>query len=262
MSTSILGYKADVEIGDLYKRLYDLRPLIKNLATQKLARALITEIVDTIDTAHRTSAPCPKPWSLVGKNAYAKIQSNRKNNTRDPDWDADFTMTLFPEGPVTYIMPYAEQRSWLSVLENFPDTRDYSWQNSTDRPKDVSAQEWEEREVLWTRLLKPSGWIPKNAGLSLDYSSANLPRDPEDILPYIPSEEERARKWAKAASLDAWANARRAATPPQGGQDAYSTSQLISYMYSLDHINAVEQTWQDIVPNLKPITLSLIKDGF
>lgn len=60
-----------------------------------------------------------------------------------------------------YIIPYCGSglRDALNFLSKDKRLRDYHYQNQVDRPKNVSAAEWEKRRQVWEPLTEPKRWL-------------------------------------------------------------------------------------------------------
>lgn len=63
-------------------------------------------------------------------------------------------------------MPYANHDVLYDLLTKRPEMQDYGYWNNTDKPKDVSDDEWEQRRKDWDDALVSVG-IPKDNGMVL-----------------------------------------------------------------------------------------------
>ncbi|HCH1893837.1 hypothetical protein [Vibrio parahaemolyticus] len=96
---------------------------------------------------------------------------------RSTDWDFTFNVCLIPWGQHTLGLYYVEND--IGYRQSLMDVgfQDYHYQNSTDKPNDVTDSEWRQRELAWESVLP--GWTrPIERGLSYsvvdwdDYQSA------------------------------------------------------------------------------------------
>ncbi|MCA4005139.1 hypothetical protein [Vibrio vulnificus] len=96
---------------------------------------------------------------------------------RSTDWDFTFNVCLIPWGQHTLGLYYVEND--IGYRQSLIDVgfQDYHYQNSTDKPNDVTDSEWRQRELAWESVLP--GWTrPIERGLSYsvvdwdDYQSA------------------------------------------------------------------------------------------
>nr|WP_154723805.1 hypothetical protein [Vibrio cyclitrophicus] len=96
---------------------------------------------------------------------------------RSTDWDFTFNVCLIPWGQHTLGLYYVEND--IGYRQSLIDVgfQDYHYQNSTDKPHDVTDSEWRQRELAWESVLP--GWTrPIERGLSYsvvdwdDYQSA------------------------------------------------------------------------------------------
>lgn len=64
----------------------------------------------------------------------------------------------------TYWKIFSEEPSIIALIEKYFDLKDYHYQNSTDKPFDISKEDWQNRKTTWDKLLthysfKESGFI-------------------------------------------------------------------------------------------------------
>jgi hypothetical protein len=52
-----------------------------------------------------------------------------------------------------------------SLLEKVGEIEDFHYQNSTDRPDDISEKDWDHRYQVWNRLILSKSGIPLETGL-------------------------------------------------------------------------------------------------
>lgn len=130
------------------------------------------------------------------RDKYKKIKTTMQ---RDPEYDFEFEVCFMPCDERTLALLYVEQEKYTSIWENHPKVKDYHYQNQTDRPKGISKAEWEERSISWDKALAVTqGGGSGAAGLSMHtFGHYGIPFiQAEDILKYMPTLEQRARKFA------------------------------------------------------------------
>jgi hypothetical protein len=88
--------------------------------------------------------------------------------TYDSESDADFDVSLvvIPIDDKILCMPYANHGVLYDALTNRSELSDYGYWNNTDKPKDISESEWEQRKHDWDKALPRIG-VPKENGIVL-----------------------------------------------------------------------------------------------
>lgn len=92
---------------------------------------------------------------------------------RDPLADYSFEASFFPDGETIVVKLYSEHDFLKKCFFKVIKARDFHYQNSTDKPRNVSAKAWEQRSVTWDRLLPGSG-IPSENSFTFTFLTYNL----------------------------------------------------------------------------------------
>jgi len=137
---------------------------------------------------------------------HDEAREERKQNKlgyRSPDYDYELIACLYPEGDSCYLRLLGENLDIHKHLLDDERLTDFHYQNSTDRPKELSEEEWEERDKIWARLM-PSGEPTYNMFsyyIVSEYDTqTNLYRK-NDLIELQPSKEDRARHIAKEVTI-------------------------------------------------------------
>lgn len=102
---------------------------------------------------------------------------------------------LFPYENSTYIMFFGNTKH-IKIIEKYIDLIDFHYQNSTDKPDEITENDWNNRINIWDKILGGDGW-----GKPIDYGfqftlSEKMPCSYYDLLTMkkikIPSNEKRA----------------------------------------------------------------------
>ena len=111
---------------------------------------------------------------------HLKIREQCKYTDADFERDDEYIFNnhfyLFPHSDgKTYVMFFGNEAVKKAILsKNY--LEDYSFQDSTDRPKDIPKAEYKERERIWDDLLYPT-YRPRIEGLSFELTAnETLPR--------------------------------------------------------------------------------------
>lgn len=90
---------------------------------------------------------------------------------RDPIFDLNCSLACWLMNDYTYIRLFGE-RWFLKVFDNLPDyVEEYHYQNSTDYPKDIPEEKWQERRRNWDKIYDYSH---KHLNTMLTYEYINI----------------------------------------------------------------------------------------
>lgn len=93
-------------------------------------------------------------------------ESKEKNSI-----DFSCRVTVFPLRDQVLGIYFCECRELSAMFLNNPKIEDFHYQNCTDRPEDVSAKDWRQRERLWDKALCRGGLgVPALSGFTMDIS--------------------------------------------------------------------------------------------
>lgn len=97
-------------------------------------------------------------------------------------WELDVRgqIVVFVRPSGLYVQFFAHNKA-VEWADKNPRFKDWHWQNSTDRPDDVSGREWGERERFWKKLFAGSG-VPSEEGFSMELSTWTATNDMIDRI--------------------------------------------------------------------------------
>lgn len=96
---------------------------------------------------------------VLGKQILDGMHTSSRN-----EFDPDVTIVVYPVGGRFFIRLFADsvsliaQRS-LDFIPDLPEVVDFHYQNSCDKPKKVTEDEWQSRREIWDAA-HPSGRLP------------------------------------------------------------------------------------------------------
>jgi hypothetical protein len=138
--------------------------------------------------------------SLISSRIYNRIQEIDKTGRRDPEVDFSSSVTYYPLNDKLLAIFNGEQEAFTETWESFPGIKDYHYQNSTDRPKDIPEKEWKKRNSDWTKALNPS-----HSGFNFELSElfiySSLPTA-EAVIANLPSFKSRVSRTARELLLN------------------------------------------------------------
>ena len=136
----------------------------------------------------------------------AKVEQTHQ---RDPSIDMECEVVLFPHESGLYGIAYAENRAIENAFFASEGIERFAYWNNTDRPDDISDDDWVSRGRLWHELLPGSG-VPAECGLSRKLSPVTVMPSVKEIVEFwhhhpnvTPSFADRIRTYAIGAVADA-----------------------------------------------------------
>lgn len=189
------------------KQLLTFQKKVRELSLRefiKLKAHLAVECLDCRVMGTRTCEGEDDPKITPVRYAAGIIQDRvreiKKTRRRDPLYDFNFEVTVFPLTTKKALgMYFCDRREFTALIKSQPWFIDYHYQNSTDRPDEISAKEWRKRSADWDRTLGSMG-IPAQCGFTLDLGVPYLPYEivrPPDLMPYVPDFRTRVRMQAE-----------------------------------------------------------------
>jgi len=138
-------------------------------------------------------------YKYVEENIIIEKVNNFKNSHREPDLDYMFSVVILPKGRKNLVLAFTDDKEMLDIFEKFDFLEDYHYQNSTDKPDNISQRNWNKRRKDWDYVLGGNGWgKPIHCGLSYTFTTDTEPfsykEEKEDIFNQtLPSKEDRAK---------------------------------------------------------------------
>jgi len=214
MSKSIYGIRMPGTMGDVINQLHGLRPLMARRANQLLARAIARDATDHHDRAFIFGSDgdheaCSHSPGNHLSHAYGVIQQRildmGRTDTRDPEVDTNFDVVICEDGNNAVLLSFTEHHEWFMDLLSLPGAEDFSFWDGTDRPEDISEEDWATRRRTYERILSrdPHG-RPAGCGVTLTFQKPVEPPSINAILAEIPSREIRAHRLARQVALGRW----------------------------------------------------------
>ena len=117
---------------------------------------------------------------------------------RNPLVDFEFQLSLMPYQGHVYGIIYTEQKEWSDIWMKRPGVVDYSYWNNSDRPDEISDQEWDNRGKVWSAILDghPLG-IPAMLGFTAACTLEHVWPLKEDFELSLPTYQSRVQRCAQ-----------------------------------------------------------------
>ena len=177
------------DAAELSRMTQGFRDRLAPIRLSDHARLLAKRTCMTIDRAIALG----REWTpnALSKTYEAIDDAGRESDMthrRAVEEDFAFSISLIPDGETssTYGMLHSERTDWKSAWMRLKGVRPFSWQDSTDRPKNVTRAEWDRREAVWNRIM-PTG-VPARHGFcaTLFGTRIDFPRrDPMRLQPTL-----------------------------------------------------------------------------
>ncbi len=171
------------------------------------------------------------------------------NKKRHPDVDFKTSVTIFPHNGTFYGMVFTEQNEFYNLLLQYPIVEEYSYWNNTDKPNNITEDEWLMREDIWNDIFKDVS-IPEQAGFTQVCHSGNCTPTMNDVISnweqHLPSIEERSQYWTNELFL----TEELKEYPP----DAITTINVVKIVREITSNNSPETQLKKEIMRLKILT--------
>ncbi|HEJ2342363.1 TPA: hypothetical protein ACKRQV_001267 [Pseudomonas aeruginosa] len=172
------------------------RPLFVEQARRSVAAVFARKLAFGRDLAENFSFLDEDRNRWCRKNVDQQFDTAYRNQDdwlKTMSWDFTYSVAVLPYENHVLMLTYGSGHpDFRSLIESAGFT-DYHFQNSTDRPDDVSALEWEEREAAWDSALPTGRAVDSAFEFSLASWTDLLPvkHDSRLIRSCEPSEQQR-----------------------------------------------------------------------
>lgn len=120
--------------------------------------------------------------------SYQKMQEAEQRiiaeKIKKPEYDFFCDIVFFPMENEILAMLFAEQKSYIELFKEMPGVKPYPYWNNTDRPADLTEDQWKIRELKWKEAVGYTG-VPSLEGLSVSCYNHMPFIDPNSIHSYI-----------------------------------------------------------------------------
>lgn len=147
----------------------------------------------------------------AGKNPFREarmeVRTRQKeilgSGHRDPEVDFDFEIAILPYDGHVYGMVFSERSRWVGRWMELEDVEDYSYWDNTDRPDEISAEDWKARDRVWDGILRANAaGTPGMSGFSAQCTDRMLQPGLDEVMECIPAFEARVAARARETAMD------------------------------------------------------------
>lgn len=157
----------------------------------------------------------------------------------DSDFDLSCQVCLIPMKTKTLMM-YFGNDDLKEIVTNQSWLLDYHYQNQTDRPKNITARQWNQRKKDWDIALGPDG-VPANHSMSIHLLRTGMlpymPFRPNFTEDYIPDMPKRVREIVECIE-------------DPNAPETNSVSEIIEYMRSDAFLSWKKEREQEVSEKL------------
>lgn len=203
MSTKIYnGLKLNISnINELKKELVEfntktLMPFYKKEYSKMIA-ALLTGKVDSARYKNKDNIDfkisIEETYHEIYKDVRDRTKEVLKTNRRDVEIDFDFNIVILPIENKTLAIVYSEQNSFVELFKGLPFVEEYGYWDNSDKPDEISEEDWQTRNKDWNEVFKDSS-IPSKCGFTFKLIEGieEYP-DLNEVLSSIPNIEKRTK---------------------------------------------------------------------
>jgi len=179
-----------------------IRPIADEL-THRLLAQLVAQRIDRITLGMPLDEPTdavPYGYALATMREHAR--KIRETNLRDPEFDFSCSVSVIPIRGMVLALLHADRNEYRAVFESIPGVAPYPYWNNTDRPNDISDEEWDKRKEDWNIAL-PGAGVPNENGVLIECPFQFIPKI-EEAIQYLPSLTDRARHAAREIVSNKW----------------------------------------------------------
>lgn len=195
----------DPDLGALDRFLQDWRLKLREegqAGNAALYARKAAEIIDgqaTSDLRLKEKLPAiPTPLSHVSEKIQKARNDARAGKFIEPEMDFGFEITLHEHEGHLYGNVFSTQQDWVASFLEDPAISHAPFWDNTDRPGDVSEDEWERRRQAWKAILSRDTLSrPSHCGLMATLTPCLFNPVVDDVVAAQPDLEERVRNCAR-----------------------------------------------------------------
>lgn len=198
MSTKIYNaYISDLNCEQLLEKFKLIKPETEKVKTKHLLENFIKKVVRKIDKKEIEYKE--NTFDLLYDEIDILTAKNRElyiKNRKNYDFDFELLVMLFPLNNKTLLMFFGNPKL-MGIATNQDFFKDYHYQTSTDKPKNISKKEWTKRSKDWDTVLGGDGYsTPAECVLQYTFCNSDglnfMDLMENDLNQFIPDNENRA----------------------------------------------------------------------
>jgi hypothetical protein len=190
-------------IDEMQEKLLSIRLFIWLSLLSKMHKRVAWDWVYYVDKNTLEGKPIEKKFYEVSQEVSERYEKIKSSGIRDVDYDFYFEVVVIPHKGKQYLKVFFDDVDIYSDLfEKIG--KDFHYQNCTDKPKDISEEEWERRMETWDEILGDNPW--NKVGFIYDFSLHpvfDFPFNPKEIPKgFFPNKHMRANVIARKTMFD------------------------------------------------------------
>jgi len=202
MSTKIYtGFKFTNDLFEIHNEIMKFRHELKIKVDEKITDYFAKEcsvLLDSISVGARKLKKRDTIYGIIWKD-FSEKEREIEQGKRNPAVDFSFGISIIPTKDRKILgIVYTEQQEFLNMWTAKSFVEDYSYWNNTDKPDNISEEEWKERSETWNNILEDFLGVPSMLGFTADcVQKYGMTPIIENVISKFPSFEERSSRIAE-----------------------------------------------------------------
>lgn len=253
MSTKIYnGVRFKISTLELLLDKFKLlqKQLMKTAITEE-CKVLARLATRRLDLATITGQEDANPFYSAAEELSERQRRVKITGQRDPSVDFSFSVVAIPTDHLILGTFYSENEVLVEMFSKQNWVEDYHYQDSTDKPSEISQFEWETREKTWKKFLNInaptmySGFTYTMTEISNAFGAKM-----EQVADQIPDLEERARGLAADVALMGYFKETLGDKKVEGRE---AMSLAMEFLRKEENKAKIEETRKDLLTKLKSV---------
>lgn len=136
------------------KWLDDIRVDLRKISDEKILKEIARRAIHRYDmmSVSPNRAKLKKESSgLIGiwSEVFDEYKKVKKTGERNPIVDVECEIIFHFRGQFIYMVMITEQQEYKDYLEALPNIEEYGYWDNTDRPANITSQQWRQRQKVW-----------------------------------------------------------------------------------------------------------------
>jgi len=202
------GFRMTGSLLENYRKLEGMRPWFQKASYNRYVRFIAIRATEKLDHSVRSGEELAKAPIWLAIEEFKNRQKDIKDtHHRDPAVDFEARVSLYPiANRSTLGIFWCDWFEWRHHFQTQPFIQEYGYWDNTDKPDNLSDNDWACREADWTRACLKTNMTFNSTGLEMDLMGGYAPyirflaseTRKEDLLAMVPSDQHRIEHWLHA----------------------------------------------------------------
>ena len=195
------------KIRGIVKPIYDE---IQHRVTAEICEQIIdSRVLDNLhnqveieEKRYGKAARMGSPLSIAHWSIYERQKQIKISNLRDPLVDFSFNLIVIPIKGKVLAIYYTEQNEYIEALMYMGEVSEYGYWNDSDKPAELTEEEWQTRREDWDIALPGIG-IPADNGFDIQLiTDTCMYPNIEKVVGYVKPLSDRIKYHAKRCLIN------------------------------------------------------------